>query len=359
MIDDDLLHGLAVARTTVEPRPMSDIIRRARQMRARRRARWAGTAVVALALLGTTTVPVLTNREPVVVTPMTAEQKDCGNYETVDVSLARNPDLAFLPPPGMAPGTTQRPPTASRLVSPCPMPTAPGNWYSAAPDGTVTKRLTVRGPGYPAPDTSTTAGPQPETVDLGGRSGLIEDQVPDGEGASGASGWVWWVEDDGSTWRAEGQGMSRLELLSAVRSLTVAGGRLDTSRLPSGLTDVLPAYTGPTRGSGDVQVDFGFSRGVHSQVPLGSRMGRHLLVTQTRDSSWQAQVGARPVSVNGAVAWIAVQGEADYRQVSLKWQLAPGVVGSFIGDVSITQAVRLAETTAKISLDDPRLQPLP
>jgi hypothetical protein len=135
--------------------------------------------------------------------------------------------------------------------------------------------------------------------------------------------------------------MTKAEMLAAVRSLVVERGQLDTSQVPTGLTTALPTYTGPT---GDVQIDLSFG-------PLDQQL--NLLVHQITDSSWQATRGSRQVTVNGVIGWLRDDGPGG--DVTLTWELAPGVVGSLSGETTPQRLLKVAAVLKNVPVTDSRL----
>jgi hypothetical protein len=212
-----------------------------------------------------------------------------------------------------------------------------------AADGTVAKRLTVSGPGYPRPRPED-LNPKAQTLHQDGRTGLFQHTATDRSQFSLPPeyyGWVWWTEHDGSAWYAQASGMTEAELLAAVKSLKVENDQLDTGHLPAGLTTEAPAFSGP---SGDVAAEF----------HVGKKADISLMIHQIRDSSWQAGPGSRPITINGAAGWI--KGGSRGERVWLDWPLAPGVIGSISGRMTTRQALAWARVTEKTSMADPRLK---
>jgi hypothetical protein len=282
------------------------------------------------------------------LSPPTPAATVCVEYTGIrPTRLDQHPELAYLPPPSLAPrlrfaGSVTMPAPGPR----CPSPPAVGVWYTLGPEGTVAAQLTVSGPGYPKPrgvKTSSTV-----TVEQDGRHGLVAYR-------SGGAGpdrvrstpfdWAWWQQDDGSTWFAQSYGLSESAFLSALGSVRVQRGRLETTGVPTGLTQAVPATTGT---DGDVRARFNFGSDREMLI---------LMVRQESGFDWQARPGTRAVSINGAPGWIWETPAGQRR--SVQWQPAPGVVAALSGNVSNEQILRLARATTKIALDDPRLAPRP
>ncbi|HST83968.1 MAG TPA: hypothetical protein VLL08_19700 [Kineosporiaceae bacterium] len=346
MIDDELLYRLSESSAPVQPRPMAEIARRAEQLRLRRRVGWAGTTVLALGLIGALAIPLWPHQDRSLVTPAKQDLTRSCNLE--DLSWAEYPELAYLPPRSIAPRVMHVLPLPGRWAEPwCRSTAASGSWYSLASDGTVAKKLIVRGPDEDEP-LPVAEGLAPQKLDQDDRTGTFAHLTTDNSKWSrppGYNGWVWWTEKDGSRWRASAIGMTKAEMLAAVKSLSVEQGRLDTRQVPTGLTTALPTYTGPT---GDAQVDLGFGAG---------KERFNLLIHQIHDSAWQAPVGCRQVTVNGAVGWMYDDGVG--QDLTLTWELAPGVIGSIHGSIggktTPGRLLSVAAATEKIPITDSRL----
>jgi hypothetical protein len=331
---------------------MVEIHRRARHLRRQRLATRAGGVVVVLSLIAAVTLSVWPQQPRALIAPAGVGGKDCQNT-ILDTTITKQPQLAYLPAPSLAPRLDHV--TASRIVEDCSYPPAQAVWYSTAKDGTVTKRLDVSGPDYPAPGKEMMARIKPELIDLDGRTGVMKYIVHPGfrTEPDTLTGWVWWSEKDGSSWWANSAQMTRAELIQAVTALKVVDGRVDPGHRPPGLTETLPAYTGPTSGAGDAQVDLAILPGKRV-----SQKDPHLVVSEVRDESWQAGTGARPLTVNGQPGWMTVSGEGENRSVDLHWRLGPGVIGSVGGlGADPEDVLRLARATVKVDPSEPRLHP--
>jgi hypothetical protein len=347
MIDDDLLYRLAETPTLVQPRPLAEIAQRAKQLRIRRQAGRVGAAVLAVGLIGGLAVPLWPHQNESQTSPAEVRTKKVcrNNGDLVDAQFSKYPQLAYLPPRGIAPRLVHVPPTTAHGAEyRCPNPSAKGTWYAMAQDGTVAHKLIVRGPDYVKPSNED-FNSKPKALDQDGRSGVFQHLTTDRSQWSLPPehyGWVWWTETDGSSWYAQQFGLTEAQMLTAVRSLTIDQGKLDPAKVPAGLSTTVPAYSGPT---GDVQVEFQFGQD-EERVSL--------ITVQILDSSWQADAGTRPVTINGRPGWI--KGGTGGEYVWLDWELAPGVVGLISGQVTQKRALAIARATEKISMNDPRLK---
>jgi hypothetical protein len=189
---------------------MAEITRRARQLRLRRRAGRAGVTILALGLIGVVAVPLWPGQEESLTAPAAVEALNpCLGEEsrTTYSSLTEHPELAYLPPPSIAPLLKQVPPTTSHTTDPrCPVPAAAGDWYSLAADGTVAKKLTVRGPGY-SKYRANTPNMNPRELRQDGRSGVFY-QVEDSSWQAGygsrqvtINGAVGWINGNNLLWQ--------------------------------------------------------------------------------------------------------------------------------------------------------------
>jgi hypothetical protein len=238
-------------------RPLTEIDARARSIRRARRARRAGTLTVLAGGLGVgfaavRGLPGLPGGAGGPGKAGAATQRSVGPAASAPTSAAKGPasgdcltgyasakrledvsDLLYLPSAAAARVRMVKPVLAREDRSACAPAPVPALWYSLS-GATVTRALQVSGPGAIDPYRAAAASSggafmgDTATVPVRGGTGTVYLLTTGPYPVAMLS----WKEPDGTSWWADGEGLTRDQLLGAVAALQISGGRLTPEPVP-------------------------------------------------------------------------------------------------------------------------------
>jgi hypothetical protein len=322
--------------------------RRAGSLRRRRRAVQAAgmAAVIAAGVVVATTLPlpgVLKDRAEVAVVPGIVTRLCDGNVQPHDGTIADVPDLLYLPAQGVS-----APPdgiSVSTLRGPCDAPLPVAALGYRVENGRTTEGAVISGP----VDSSVTEEKlkPAEAVSVPVPTGTLSLRILEGDDpGKRLNREGWWVDDAGHAWWIEAVATTT-ELADLVGGLRVEQGRIDLDSLPPSMTTVL----------GPQDVPFHRTEG-WSYSASWDRSDPQLSFYSVNEGGSVARIlatslNARPITltVDGARR-AAVWQEGQFGGLSC--ELGNGRVLSISG-VDRELAEQLAESTGRVTADDPRM----